>query len=74
MSAKDLQKSLERANISVDESTIRKTLNKNGVHGVHGSLQKCNWMFHSVSGKILCGQMKLKLSGPVWPFGCIFVV
>ena len=33
VSAKDLQKSLERANISVDESTIRKTLNKNGVHG-----------------------------------------
>ena len=33
VSAKDLQKSLERANISGDESTIRKTLNKNGVHG-----------------------------------------
>uniref|UniRef100_A0AAZ3P240 Transposase Tc1-like domain-containing protein n=1 Tax=Oncorhynchus tshawytscha TaxID=74940 RepID=A0AAZ3P240_ONCTS len=33
MSAKDLQKYLEDANISVDESTIRKTLNKNGVHG-----------------------------------------
>ena len=32
VSAKDLQKSLEHANISVDES-IRKTLNKNGVHG-----------------------------------------
>ena len=32
MSAKDLQKSLEHGNISVDESTIRKTLNKNGVH------------------------------------------
>ena len=30
VSAKDLQKSLEHA---VDESTIRKTLNKNGVHG-----------------------------------------
>ena len=29
--AKDLQKSLEHANISVDESTIRTTLNKNGV-------------------------------------------
>ena len=28
-----LQKSLEHAHISVDESTIRKTLNKNGVHG-----------------------------------------
>ena len=33
VSAKDLQKSLEHAHISVDESTIRKTLNKNGVHG-----------------------------------------
>uniref|UniRef100_A0AAZ3PRX4 Transposase Tc1-like domain-containing protein n=1 Tax=Oncorhynchus tshawytscha TaxID=74940 RepID=A0AAZ3PRX4_ONCTS len=33
VSAKDLQKSLEHANISVDESMIRKTLNKNGVHG-----------------------------------------
>ena len=33
VSAKDLQKSLEHANISVDESTIRKTLNKYGVHG-----------------------------------------
>ena len=33
VSAKDLQKSMEHANISVDRSTIRKTLNKNGVHG-----------------------------------------
>ena len=33
VSAKDLQKSLDHANISVDESTIRKTLNKNGVYG-----------------------------------------
>ena len=33
VSAKDLQKSLEHANISVDESMIHKTLNKNGVHG-----------------------------------------
>ena len=34
VSAKDLQKSLEHANISVHESTIHKTLNKkNGVHG-----------------------------------------
>jgi transposase len=33
VSAKDLQKSLEHANISVDKSTIRKTLNKYGVHG-----------------------------------------
>ena len=32
-SAKDLQKYLEHANISVDKSTIRKTLNKDGVHG-----------------------------------------
>lgn len=55
VSAKDLQKSLEHANISVDESTIRKTLNKNGVHGR-------TWMFHSATGKIFCGQMKLQLS------------
>ena len=34
VSAKDLQKYLENANISIDESTIRKTLNKNGVHGM----------------------------------------
>ena len=33
VSAKDLQKSLDHANISVDESTIRKTPMKNGVHG-----------------------------------------
>ena len=33
-STKDLQKSLEHANISVDESTICKTLNNNGVHGM----------------------------------------
>jgi hypothetical protein len=33
VSAKDLQKSLEHANISVDKTTIRKTLNNNGVHG-----------------------------------------
>jgi transposase len=33
VSTKDLHKSLEHANISVDESTICKTLNKNGVHG-----------------------------------------
>ena len=33
VSAKDFQKSLEHTNISVDESMIRKTLIKNGVHG-----------------------------------------
>ena len=71
VSAKDLQKSLEHANISVDESTIRKTLNKNGVHGrtprkkpllSNFFLQKCTWMLHSATGKIFCGQMKLQLS------------
>ena len=36
VSAKDLQKSLEHANFAVDESTVRKKLNKNGVHGHHG--------------------------------------
>ena len=33
VSAKDLQKSLDHANISVDERMICETLNKNGVHG-----------------------------------------
>ena len=33
VSAEDLQKSLEHGNISVDESMIRKTQNKNGVLG-----------------------------------------
>jgi hypothetical protein len=33
VSAKDLQKSLGHANMSVDKSMIRKTLNKNGVYG-----------------------------------------
>ena len=33
VSAKDIQKSLEHANVSVDESTISKSLNKNGVNG-----------------------------------------
>jgi transposase len=32
VSAKDLQKPLEHINISVDESLIRKTISKNGVH------------------------------------------
>ena len=33
VSAKDLQKSLEDANISVGDSSICKTLNMKGVHG-----------------------------------------
>ena len=33
VSAEDLRKSLKHADISVDTSTIRKTLNKNGIHG-----------------------------------------
>ena len=32
VSAKDLQKSLEHANISIEEFTILKTRKKNGVH------------------------------------------
>ena len=40
VSAQDLQKSLEHGNISVDESTIRKTLNKNGVNGRTPSTEK----------------------------------
>jgi hypothetical protein len=27
-----------------------------------GSSQKSSWMFHSATGKIFCGQIKLKLS------------
>ena len=76
VSVKYLQKSLEHANIT-DESTIRKTLNKHGVHWrtprkktllskktmLHvGSLQKCTWIFHNATGKIFCGQMKLQFS------------
>uniref|UniRef100_A0A8D0CN78 Transposase Tc1-like domain-containing protein n=1 Tax=Sander lucioperca TaxID=283035 RepID=A0A8D0CN78_SANLU len=33
MTAKDLKASLELANISVHQSTIRKTLNKQGIYG-----------------------------------------
>ena len=71
VSANALQKSLEHANSSVDKSMIRKTLNKIGVHGrttrkkpllSKKSLLKCTWMFHSATGKIFCGQMKLQLS------------
>uniref|UniRef100_A0AAZ3S4M2 Transposase Tc1-like domain-containing protein n=1 Tax=Oncorhynchus tshawytscha TaxID=74940 RepID=A0AAZ3S4M2_ONCTS len=70
----DLQKSLEHANIAVDESTIHKTQNKNGVHGrtprkkpllskknIAAHL-KCTWMFYSAAGKIFCRQIKLQLS------------
>ena len=77
VSAKDFQKSLAYANIPVSESTICKTLNKNGFHGriphrkpllskktlLHVySLHKSTWMFHSSTGKIFRGQMKPKLS------------
>jgi predicted RNA binding protein YcfA (HicA-like mRNA interferase family) len=41
VSAKDLQKSLEHANISVDESTMHKTLNKNGVQEGHHRRSHC---------------------------------
>lgn len=77
VSAKDLQKSLAYANNPVSESTIHKTLNKNGFHGripqrkpllskkktlLHVySLYKSTWMFHSSTGKIFCGQMKPEL-------------
>ena len=54
--------SLEHANISVDDSTIRKALNKNGVHGraprkkplpskkniAERRFQKCTWMFQNI--------------------------
>uniref|UniRef100_A0A8K9UF72 Transposase Tc1-like domain-containing protein n=1 Tax=Oncorhynchus mykiss TaxID=8022 RepID=A0A8K9UF72_ONCMY len=49
VSAKASKKSLEHVNISVDESTIRKTLHKNGVHGRTTQkkplLSKTNLMF-----------------------------
>ncbi|KAM9502287.1 cytoskeleton-associated protein 5-like isoform 5-T5 [Salvelinus alpinus] len=77
VSAKALQKSLEHASVSVDKSTIRKTLNKNGVHGraprkkpllskkkhcyMSEVCKKCTWMFHSATGKIFCREMKLQL-------------
>ena len=73
--AKDLQKSLEHANISVYESTIRKTLNKNGVHertprkkpllskvNIAARLKFAKVDFHRATGKIFCGQMKIQLS------------
>uniref|UniRef100_T1E4C8 Transposase n=1 Tax=Crotalus horridus TaxID=35024 RepID=T1E4C8_CROHD len=74
VSAKDLQKDLAHANIFVDTSTIRKTLNKSGVHGRTPRrkplLSKKNiaarlkfakeHIFHSSTGKIYCGQMKPK--------------
>jgi hypothetical protein len=53
--AKDLQKSLENANISVDESTIRTTLNKNGVYGrtpEEATAVQKKTLFHSTTGKI----------------------
>jgi hypothetical protein len=77
VSAKDLPKSLEHANISVDESTICKTLNENGGHGrilrkkplLSKRIIAARLKFakehldvpHSTTGKIFCGQMKLKL-------------
>ena len=49
-SAKDLRKSLDHANISVYESTIRKTLNKNGVHG------RTQWTMPLLSQKIIAAR------------------
>uniref|UniRef100_A0A8C5WF56 Transposase n=1 Tax=Leptobrachium leishanense TaxID=445787 RepID=A0A8C5WF56_9ANUR len=77
VSAKDLQKSLAHANIFVDTSTIRKTLNKNGVHGRTPRrkplLSKKNIAARLKFAKehldvpqhyckIFCGEMKPKLS------------
>uniref|UniRef100_A0AAZ3P037 Transposase Tc1-like domain-containing protein n=1 Tax=Oncorhynchus tshawytscha TaxID=74940 RepID=A0AAZ3P037_ONCTS len=52
MSAKDLQKSLQHANISFDESMIRKTLNKNGFHG------KTPWKKPLLSKKSIAARLK----------------
>uniref|UniRef100_A0AAZ3PE51 Transposase Tc1-like domain-containing protein n=1 Tax=Oncorhynchus tshawytscha TaxID=74940 RepID=A0AAZ3PE51_ONCTS len=52
MSAKDLRKYLEDANISVDKSTINKTLNKNGVHG------RRPWKMPLVSKKNIAARLK----------------
>jgi hypothetical protein len=54
---------------------IRKTISKNGVHEEEEeatavkktllhvwSSQKCTWVFHNATGKIFCGQIKLKFS------------
>ena len=52
VSAKDLQTSLEHANISVDESTIHKTLNNNGVHG------RTPWKEPLLSKKTIAARLK----------------
>jgi hypothetical protein len=52
VSAKDLQKFLEDANISVDESTKRKTLNKNGVQG------RTPWKKPLLSKKTIAARLK----------------
>jgi hypothetical protein len=72
VSAKDLQKSLEHANISVDESTICKTLNNNGVHWRTSQKKQllskktiaarlnCSKVHPDVLlAKLFCGQIKL---------------
>ena len=66
-----------RANISVDEFTIRKTLKNNGVHGrtprkkpllykiniaARLKFAKVHMDVPQLPSKILCGQMKLQLS------------
>jgi hypothetical protein len=56
VSSKDLQTSLEHADISVDESTIHKTLNKNGVHG------RTPWKKPLLSKKNIAARLKFKKS------------
>lgn len=68
VSAEDLRKSLERANISVSTTTIKKTLNKNGIYRRRPRrkpllrMRKSIWMLLSATGKTYCGLMKPKLN------------
>ena len=68
VSAKRLQKSLEHANISDYDTLNTKQEWCSGEDTTEeatvflDSSQKSTWLFHSASGKIFCGQMKLQLS------------
>ena len=67
VSAKDLQKSLEHANISVDESTIRKTLNKNGVHG-RTPLKKLLLSKKNIAARLKFAKVHLDVPQRYWLF------
>ena len=64
------------ANVSVNESTVRLTLNKSGVHGriarrkpllskknIAARLKFATWMSQKAIGRIFCGWMSLKRFG-----------